>query len=132
MQARWNALSLELPDGRDDSALVVVDPAEPPAWNFTLRHEALQGVPFATYVAGLGAPEGVVVDGRSERQVAGRSAVVLEQHLRADRQTLKQWQAVVDDGTQAILLTMTAKDSHAVVARAAFDRALTSLTLGTP
>ena len=129
MRIRWNELEFDAPDGRDDSAIVIADPQSPSGWNLTLRSEALHGVAFAAFAADLKAPEGVVIDQRSERAVGGRSAVVVEQHLRADRQSLKQWQAVVDDGARALIVTMTAREAHAVVAKGAFERALSSLKL---
>jgi hypothetical protein len=131
-QIRFNHLTFDAPEGRDDTSVVIVDPQSPPGWNLTVRGEALSGAAFAVYVAALKEPDGVVVDAKSERKVGGRAALVVEQHLRADRQTLKQWQAVVDDGARVVLLTMTAREAHAVSAKAAFERALSTLNLGTP
>jgi hypothetical protein len=126
---RWQHLSFVAPAGRDDTSIVIVDPATPPGWNLTVRSEPLSGpAAFSAWCAAMKTPAGVVVDVRTERPIAGKAAVVLEQHLRADRQTMRQWQAAICDDLQVAIITMTAREANVAAARAAFDTALNTLT----
>lgn len=128
MNYRWQRLSFDAPAGRDDTSIVIVDPANPPGWNLTVRSEPLSGpAAFAAWCAAIKTPAGVVVDGRSERTIAGKPAVLIEQHLRADRQTMRQWQAAICDDTQVVIFTMSAREANVASARAAFDTALNTL-----
>lgn len=114
--------------GRDDTSIVIVDPATPPGWNLTVRSEPLSGpAAFAAWCAAIKTPGGVVVDNRSERTIAGKPALVIEQHLRADRQTMRQWQAAICDDAQVVIFTMSAREANVAAARAAFDTALNTL-----
>lgn len=133
MPYRWNELSFDVPDGRDDTAIVVVDRADPPGWNLTVRKDELPALPeggaaaFDAWIKELKTPQGVVKDGQSERVVAGHRAVVVEQHLRADRQTLRQWQASIEAGTHVVLVTVSAREASHTAAKKAFDAVLASL-----
>jgi hypothetical protein len=126
---RWNELSFDVPDGRDDTAIIVVDRADPPGWNLTLRKDALPPGPdaFDAFIKELKTPQGVVKDDQSERVVAGHRAVVVEQHLRADRQTMRQWQASIDAGDHVVLVTVSAREASQTAAKKAFDAVLASL-----
>lgn len=128
MPYRWRGLSFEAPKGRDESNLLFVDEREPPRWNFDVRVDALpKGADLGAYVDAQAAPDSVVQDRRAQREVAGRAAIVLEQHLDADGSTLLQRQAFVADGEQVVIGTMTARAAARKDAEAAFERWLDSL-----
>lgn len=126
----WRNLSFEAPAARDDSTILLVDPADPPAYNLTLRTEPLPGgaKAFAAYVVLQKPGAGVDVDTRIERTVGGKPAVVIESHLSAGGEILRQQQAIISGGDTVVVLTMTARPSAASSARAAFEKALTTLT----
>lgn len=129
MNYSWRNISFDAPSSRDDSTILLVDSAEPPSFNLTLRIDPLSGgdKAFSAYVAAQKPAAGVTLDHKSERVIAGRPAVVLESHLEAETEVLRQQQALVADGDNVLVVTMTARAGAAVQARAAFDRALSSL-----
>lgn len=135
MPYRWRGLSFEAPEGRDDSHLFFIDAQEPARWNFDVRQDDLPpGGAIEAYVDGQAAPDGVVQDRRTSTKVAGRPAVLLEQHLIIDGSTLFQRQAFVADGPQVVIATMTARAGARGGAQAAFQRFIDTLTFeeGTP
>jgi hypothetical protein len=127
---RWNELSFDVPDGRDDTAIIVVDRADPPGWNLTVRKDALPSAgkdAFEAWVKELKTPHGVVKDDQIGCVVAGHRAVVVTQHLRAERQMIRQWQASIDAGDHVVLVTVSAREASQIVAKKAFDALLLSL-----
>jgi len=130
MPYRWMDVSFTAPEGRDESTVVIVDVASPPSWNLTARADELPGgdAAFAAYVAAQKPAEGVAVDQTTERVVAGRKTVIVDQHLRVDRQIMRQQQALVLDGTRVLVVTITYRETAAVHARKAFATVLDTLT----
>ena len=131
MPYRWNELSFDVPDARDDTAIIIVDRADPPGWNLTVRKDVLPSAgadAFDAWVKELKTPQGVVKDDQRERVIAGHRAVVVEQHLRADRQMMRQWQASIDACDHVVLVTVSAREASQTAAKKAFDAVLASLT----
>ncbi len=130
MMYRWRNLRFDAPDGRDDTSIVLIDPAESPAWNVSVRLDDLPGgaTAFAAYFDGLKPPDGVKVQSRTPTTIGGRSGGLVEQHLKAERgETLRQHQAFVVDGNGVIIVTMTSRGAAHAVAKAAFDRMVSSM-----
>jgi hypothetical protein len=131
MKVNCFGLAFDAPDGRDDTAVVIVERADRPAWNLTVRIDELASpTAFAAWRANVKAPTGVVVDSTTERTVQGRAAIIVKQHLRVDRNVLRQIQAAVHDGSRVILITVSAQDAQLPFAQRALDTALASLTFG--
>jgi hypothetical protein len=131
MKVNFSGLTFDAPDGRDDTVVVIVDRADAPQWNLTVRTDELPaGSTFAVWRADMKAPAGVVIDATTETTLRGRAAVIVKQHLRADGRTMRQMQAAVHDGARVLLVTVTAQEAQLAFAQQAFDNALSSLTFG--
>lgn len=88
---------------------------------------------LATYAAALGPPSGASLSRKSSRAVAGREAVVVEYELKLqDGTSLKQQQALVPEGQQVHIFTMSATAAGDAAARAALDKLLETLTWEKP
>lgn len=130
MAYRWRNFAFEAPEGRDESSLLLIDRAGPPAWNLNLRADELPGgsAAFAAYCEAQKPPQGVVVDKKEQRTVAGRPAALIDQRMKLeDGSVLRQQQAFVLDGKSVVIVTMTAKPAAQAKAQQAFDRLLATL-----
>ncbi len=131
-QYRWRALRFDAPEGRDDSTILLVDKADPPAWNLTVRVDELPGgaAAFGAYVDGQESPPGATLEGKTPVTVAGGPGFVFVRVMaQSSAGVLRQRQAfVLVGGDVVVVVTMTARAAADATARAAFDRVLATLS----
>ncbi len=134
MDYAWRHLRFTAPEGRDDSSILIVDPADPPSWNLSLRLDPLPAgaSAFSLYVAQQKPSAGAKLDGRTERTVGGRPAVVFKSHLDGPQAVLRQQQVLILDQSRVLVVTMTSTDGAARRAQTALESLLSSLSFGDP
>jgi hypothetical protein len=127
----WRDLSFDAPDARDDSSLLFLDSATPPAWNLTVRRDELKGgaAAFDAYVSAQQSPAGAQVESRTPTKAADRPAFLITRSMQVEGALLRQWQAFVLLGESVAVFTMSARPAAHASAKAALDRALESLSL---
>lgn len=130
MTYRWGAWAFEVPSGRDETVVSLLDPQDPPRWNLTIRSEALP-TSLEAWALAQRTPPGVEVVNRDRRTVAGYPAVTVEHRLiLEDRTPLTQWQAGIGLSGQVAIVTMTTRPSALPEAKVAFERVLSSWKVG--
>lgn len=134
MRYRWRGYGFDAPESKDESALLLIDPSEPPSWNLNVRLDELPGgaAAFAAYCDAQQPPDGVTVDKKEQRTIAGRPGCLIDQQLRLDDGgVFRQQQLLLLDGKHVLIATMTARTSAHAKAKEAFERFVSTLKIET-